>query len=121
MTTIPLVAWCTDPHPRPLSRSTGRGEKGGEPSRVGTGPRRPLPATAPLRRRCHRCELWARWPFFQASPGSLAFVHQVPQLLEAALDEAGDGRGTATEMGADLGQRQALPVLQDQGFALGFG
>ena len=59
--------------------------------------------------------------FFQASPGSLAFLHQVPELLEAALDEAGDGHGTAAEVGADLGQRQALPVLQDQGFALGFG
>ena len=30
------------------------------------------------------------------SRGLLAFVHQVAELFEAALDEAGDGLGTST-------------------------
>ena len=39
------------------------------------------------------------------------------QLLQAAMDQSGDGAGRAVQPLGDLGQRPAVPVLQHQGVA----
>jgi hypothetical protein len=46
------------------------------------------------------------------------FLQFRPKLAESPLKQPGDGGGRAAQMLGNLGQRPALPVLQDERFAL---
>src|SRR5262245_26515186 len=57
----------------------------------------------------------------QRNRASFSLLEHLPQRLQAAFQETCRGGRGAIEPFSDLGQLPPVPVLEDQGLALGFG